>query len=198
MIFASNWSVPLWFLHIQWCVKSDALENNFHKDGGFASQTGPYCYHESIVPMNWSQALDYCQTRFEDCIDENAKVCCCGSGVYMHLKSVPEYLIQFLDRDGYPVKTFRQGWIPCRGDFCRGAGCGGQPCASGVISAFFNSPTLNDIFGPKKSHLPALEFRSGRFWGSIHKFSAKSVGGNGPFWKHVFLPYKISRTKRQK
>jgi len=26
-------------------------------------QTGPYCYHESIVPMNWSQALDYCQTR---------------------------------------------------------------------------------------------------------------------------------------
>jgi len=26
-------------------------------------QTGPYCYHESITPMNWTQALEYCQTR---------------------------------------------------------------------------------------------------------------------------------------
>ena len=32
----------------------------------FDDQNGPYCYHESITPMNWSQALDYCQTRFDD------------------------------------------------------------------------------------------------------------------------------------
>ena len=145
--------------------------------------------------MNWSQALDYCQTRFEDCIDENAKVCCCGSGVYMHLKSVPEYFIQcawqgwiscknFLTgMDGYPVKTFRQGWIPCRGDFCRGAGCGGQPCASGVFSAFFNTPTLNDIFGPKKSHLPALEFRSGSFLGFHAQIFSQICWGKWPFLK---------------
>ena len=106
-------------------------------------------------------------------------------------------LFNVLDRGGYPVKTFRQGWIPCRGDFCRGAGCGGQPCASGVISAFFNTPTLNDIFGPKKSHLPALEFRSGRFLGfHTQIFSQICWGEIALFENSVFLPYKIRRPKR--
>ena len=38
-------------------------------------QTGPYCYHESITPMNWSQALDYCQTRFDDDYDHDNDDC---------------------------------------------------------------------------------------------------------------------------
>ena len=44
-----------------------------------------------------------------------------------------------------------------------------------------------------------LDLDPGVVWGSTHKFSAKSVGGNGPFWKKsVFLPYEITHPKRKK
>ena len=53
------------------------------------------------------------------------------------------------------------------------------------------TPCLNDYLVQELPTCQLLDFGPGRIWDSTHKFSAKSVEGNGPFCKKsLILPYK--------
>ena len=69
------------------------------------------------------------------------------------------------------------------------------PCCSCPPIGRSRQPYPKLYFWPKISHLPALGFRSRRcFEFNTHKCSVKSVGGNRPFGKSVFIGPK--RTPR--
>ena len=52
-----------------------------------------------------------------------------------------------------------------------------------LLAALLLTPRLNDIFGPGLPFCQLLDLDLGGVWESTHKFSAKSVGGNGLFYK---------------